>query len=132
MFESISRFQPQLLALLRIVAALIFLAHGVIKMFGFPGGAQPGPQDPLTFFWIAGLIEVVTGGLILIGLFTRPAAFIASGEMAVAYWMVHAPQSPFPAVNNGDAAILYCFVFLYLVAAGPGAFSVDGMRAKRT
>jgi putative oxidoreductase len=132
MFEGLARYQPQLLGILRIVTALIFLAHGVIKMFGFPEGAQPGAQDPFTFFWIAGLIEVVAGGLILVGLFTRPAAFIASGEMAVAYWMVHAPQSPFPAVNNGDAAILYCFIFLYLVAAGPGAFSVDGMRSKRS
>ena len=111
-------------------SGLIFLAHGLVKLFGFPAGAPPGPQPLASLFGIGAVIELVCGTLILLGLFTRPAAFLAAGQMAVAYWMFHAPQSPFPVVNNGDAAILYCFVFLYLVAAGPGAFSIDGMRSK--
>jgi putative oxidoreductase len=131
MFGGFSRYAPQLLGVLRIVAGLIFLAHGLVKVLGFPPGAEPGQQELLTLFGIGGLIELIAGALIMIGLFTRPAAFIAAGEMAVAYWMFHAPQSPYPVVNGGDAAILYCFVFLYLVAAGPGAFSVDGARRTR-
>ena len=131
MFDAASRYQPQLLGLLRIVAGLLFLAHGVVKLFGFPPGAMPGPQDPMTLLGIAGIIELVAGTLIMLGLFTRPAAFIAAGEMAVAYWMMHAPQGFYPVANQGDAAILYCFIFLYLVAAGPGAFSIDGVRSSR-
>lgn len=123
--DRLSRYEPTLLGILRIVAGLLFMAHGVIKLFGFPPGAQPGVQALGSLMGAAGLIELVAGGLIMLGLFTRPAAFIASGEMAVAYWMFHAPQSPFPAVNMGDAAILYCFLFLYLAAAGPGNFSLD-------
>ena len=131
MFGAMSRYQPQLLGLLRIVAGLLFLAHGVVKLFGFPPGAMPGVQDPMTLLGVAGIIELVAGALIMIGLFTRPAAFIASGQMAVAYWMMHAPQSPYPVANMGDAAILFCFIFLYFAAAGPGALSVDGARTKR-
>jgi putative oxidoreductase len=131
MFSAMSRYQPQLLGLLRIVAGLLFLAHGVVKMFGFPPGAMPGVQDPTTLLGVAGIIELVVGGLIVIGLFTRPAAFIASGEMAVAYWMMHGPQSPYPVLNMGEGAILFCFIFLYLAAAGPGAISIDGARTKR-
>jgi putative oxidoreductase len=116
-----------MLAVLRIVTGLLFLEHGTVKLFGFPDGAQPGPQHPMSFFWIAGLIELVTGALVTVGLFTRLAAFLASGEMAVGYWQSHFPQSFYPAVNGGDAAILFCFVFLYLVFSGPGAWSVDGM-----
>jgi putative oxidoreductase len=116
---------PRALALLRIVAALIFMEHGTQKLFGFPPSDNPGP--PLfSLFGLAGVLEVVGGILLLIGLFTRPVAFVLSGQMAVAYWMAHAPQSFYPALNGGDAAILYCFVFLYLVAAGPGAWSLDG------
>ncbi len=117
---------PRLLSLLRIVAALIFMVHGAQKLLGFPpmapGMAMP---EPFTLLWIGGVLELFGGLLLLIGLATRPVAFILSGEMAVAYWMFHAPQGPFPALNNGDAAILYCFVFLYLAAAGPGPWSVD-------
>ena len=131
MFATLSRYQPQLLGILRIVAGLLFLSHGLVKLIGFPPGAPPGMQDPLGFYGIAGIIELVTGVLIVLGFFTRPAAFIAAGEMAVGYWMVHAERSFFPVVNQGDAAILYCFLFLYLSAAGPGAFSVDGRRARR-
>ena len=125
---AITRWTPFAHAALRIVAGLLFLAHGVVKIFGCPPGAQPGVQQLTTLMGVGGLIELVCGILILIGLFTRPAALLASGEMAVAYWMFHAPQSPFPAVNQGDAAILFCFVFLYLFFAGPGPLSVDHAR----
>ena len=125
----IARRSPYALALLRIVSGLIFLAHGSQKFLSFPDGDNAGSgwalSNPGAF---AGIIELVTGVLITIGLFTRPAAFLASGTMAVAYWMAHAPQNAFPVNNGGDAAILYCFVFLYLVFSGPGAWSVDGMR----
>ena len=125
-----TRAAPVLLAVLRVVSGALFLAHGLIKVFGFPAGAQPGQQALLSLFGIGGLIEVVTGVLLIAGLLTRPAAFIASGQMAVAYWMFHAPASFFPAVNGGDAAILYAFIFLYIAAAGPGAFSVDGLLSR--
>jgi putative oxidoreductase len=127
----LSRWQPQLLALLRIVVALLFIEHATIKLLGFPPGGQPGLQATGSFLWIAGLIEMVTGLLVLAGLFTRPAAFLAAGEMAVAYWMIHAKMSPFPAVNMGEGAILFCFVFLYLAAAGAGAWSIEGARERR-
>ena len=119
------------LALLRIVSGLIFLEHGTQKFLGFPAGQMAGGGFPLDNPGaFAGIVELVAGLLITIGLFTRPAAFIASGTMAVAYWMAHAPQNPFPVNNMGDAAVLYCFVFLYLVFAGPGSWSVDGMRRR--
>ena len=121
------RYAPLLLGLLRIVAGLLFLSHGLVKLFGFPPGAQPGPQALFTMFGIGGVIELVAGTLIALGLFTRVAAFVASGEMAVAYWMFHAPNGFYPAANGGDAAILYCFLFLYLVAAGPGALALDNL-----
>ena len=131
MFSSFARYQPQLLGILRIVAGLLFLSHGLVKLFGFPPGTPPGQQELMSLFGLGGVIELVAGTLIMIGLFTRPAAFIAAGEMAVAYWMFHfAPDTPYPVGNGGDASILYCFFFLYLVAAGPGAFSVDGSRAR--
>ena len=131
MNQSLSRYSPQLLAALRVVTGLLFLAHGLVKVAGFPEGAQPGQQALLSLFGVGGVIELVAGLLILLGLFTRPAAFLAAGEMAVAYWMFHAPKSPFPAVNQGDAAILFCFIFLYLVAAGPGAFALDNRLARK-
>ena len=123
---------PRVLAALRIIAALLFLEHGLVKVLGFPAGAAPGQQALLSFFGIAGLIETVGGVLMLIGLFTRPVAFLMAGEMAIGYFMVHAPGSFFPAINGGDAAILFCFVFLYLFAAGPGAWSIDEMRAGKS
>ena len=126
----LSRWQPQLLAVLRIVVALLFLEHALIKLLGFPPGGKPGLQDVGSFLWIAGVIELVTSLFVLLGLFTRAAAFVAAGEMAVAYWMVHAKMGLYPAVNMGEGAILFCFVFLYLAAAGPGAWSVDSARMK--
>jgi putative oxidoreductase len=124
------RYGPHALSLLRIVAALIFLLHGSSKILGFPASEMGAPPVG-SLFWVGGLLELVGGLLLLIGLFSRPVAFVLSGEMAVAYWMVHAPQSTFPMINGGDAAILYCFVFLLIAAAGPGPWSVDSsMRRK--
>ncbi|MES2000691.1 MAG: DoxX family protein [Pseudomonadota bacterium] len=113
------------LGLLRIVSALLFIEHGTSKLVGFPPfttGALPALG---TLPWIGGVIELVGGLLVLLGFLSRPAAFILSGEMAVAYWMFHAPKSTFPINNGGDAAILFCFVFLYIAAAGAGDWSVD-------
>lgn len=127
-FSSLSRYSPHLLALLRVFTGLLFLAHGLVKLFGFPAGAQPG-QVPLIGLMGAGaIIELVTGTLIVLGLFPRPAAIVAAGQMAVAYWMFHAPSGFYPILNGGELAILYCFIFLYLAAAGPGAFSLDRER----
>jgi putative oxidoreductase len=126
----LGRWQPQLLAILRIVVGLLFFEHALIKLLGFPPGGKPGLQEVGSFLWIAGVIELVTSVLVLLGLFTRPAAFVAAGEMAVAYWMVHAKMGFYPAVNMGEGAILFCFVFLYIAAAGPGAWSVDGARLR--
>ena len=120
---------PRMLSVLRIVAALLFLAHGTQKLLGFP--ASDFAPEVLSLPWIAGVLEIVGGAALVLGLFTRPAAFVLSGEMAVAYWMAHAPQSPFPVLNGGDAAILFCFVFLYLVFAGPGPWSLDALRSGR-
>ena len=124
-------YAPIAHGLLRIVSGLLFLFHGLVKIFGFPPGAQPGQVPPLSLMGVAGAIELVCGTLIMIGLFSRTAAFIAAGEMAVAYWMFHAPQGLYPVANNGDGAILYCFIFLFIAASGPGAWSVDGMRQTR-
>ena len=124
--DFLAPWAPVLLSVLRIVSALIFIEHGTAKLLGFPSSDMMPPVGSL--FWFGGVLELVGGALLLLGLFTRPVAFILSGEMAVAYWMVHAPQSPYPMINNGDAAILYCFVFLYIAAAGPGPWSLDGRR----
>jgi putative oxidoreductase len=122
-FTWLSRWQPQLLAILRIVTGLLFLEHGLSKFFAFP---VPFPVHPLTTVLIvAGVIECVAGVLITIGLFTRIAAFIASGEMAIGYFMMHFPNGFWPLANKGEGAILFCFVFLYIAAAGPGAWSLD-------
>src|SRR5262249_23360598 len=120
---------PRLLSVLRIVAALLFFEHGTTKLLGFPPSDHSGVPF-LSLAWVAGLIELVGGALLIPGIFTRCVAFVLSGEMAFAYWMAHAPKSPFPVANGGDAAILYCFVFLYLAAAGGGPWSVDALRRK--
>jgi putative oxidoreductase len=122
---------PFTLAALRVTAGALFLAHGLVKVIGFPAGAQPGVQPLLSLFGIAGIVEVVTGVLLIAGLFTRLAAFVASGQMAIGYWLVHAPLSSYPAVNGGDAAILFSFIFLHIAAVGSGAFSLDGLLSGR-
>jgi putative oxidoreductase len=127
---NVARFAPHALAVLRIVAAALFLAHGLVKLVGFPAGAPPGEQPLATLLGLAAVVETVTGTLMLLGLFTRSAALIASGEMAVAYWLFHAPRSFYPAVNGGDAAILFCFAFLYIAVAGPGVLSLDSLRER--
>jgi putative oxidoreductase len=123
-FERLNAYQPYALAALRIITALLFIEHGTMKLFAFP--IPQGAGGPLsTIALIAALLEVIGGLGILVGFLTRPIAFILSGEMAVAYFMAHFPHGFFPAVNGGGEAILYCFVFLFLVFAGAGAFSVD-------
>jgi len=122
---------PRILSILRIVAALLFFEHGTSKLLGFPPSDHSGPEV-LSLSWIAGALELVGGALLIVGLFTRPVAFILAGEMAFAYWMAHAPKSAFPLLNGGDSAILYCFVFLYLAFAGGGAWSLDALRRRRS
>lgn len=123
-------WSPRLLSVLRIIAALLFMEHGLMKLFHFPA-AQPGVPDPLpTLLMAAAWIEVVGGALLALGLFTRPVAFLCAGEMAVAYFIGHATKTFWPALNGGDAAILFCFVFLYISAAGGGAWSADALRGR--
>ena len=122
---------PVMLSILRIVTGLIFLEHGTQKFLSFPAGEAAGAGWALGHpGHYAGIVELVCGALIALGLFTRPAAFLASGTMAVAYWLAHAPQNFFPVNNMGDAAILYCFVFLYFVFAGAGPISIDAARSR--
>lgn len=133
-FDRLTPYMPIVLALLRIVAALLFIEHGTQKFFDFPPSGRPAPAGGMPpELIIAGCIEIVGGLLVLVGLFTRYAAFIMSGEMAVAFWTQHVPRagSVFPLQNFGEAAVLFCFIFLFLVFAGPGAFSLDGWRAGR-
>ncbi|HTU12094.1 MAG TPA: DoxX family protein [Allosphingosinicella sp.] len=121
----------QALALLRIMTALLFIAHGLQKYFGFPVPGPFGLAAPLSLMGVAGALELVGGSLVLIGLLTRPSAFILCGMMAFAYFIGHAPRGFLPIVNQGEAAILFCFIFLLLSAAGPGAWSLDRLRAER-
>jgi putative oxidoreductase len=114
---------PHALGIVRIAAALIFLEHGTQKLLGFPAGEHAG-VNPFSIYGAAGALEIVGGLLLLFGLFTRPVAFILSGQMAVAYWFFHAKSDFFPSNNGGDAAILYCFLFLLFVFTGPGRFSL--------
>lgn len=126
MFTGLSQYSPQALAVLRIVTALLFIEHGTQKLLDFPPSAMPAAEGGMaTLMLVAGILETFGGLLILIGLLTRPVAFVLSGMMAVAYFMAHAPQGFYPVNNMGDAAILFCFVFLYLVFAGPGAWAID-------
>ncbi|MBR0673106.1 DoxX family protein [Neoroseomonas soli] len=125
----LDRWAPYALGVLRIVAALIFFEHGTQKLLGFPAGPNGGGGPALfSIYGIAGIVEIVGGALLVVGLRVRPVAFVCSGLMAAAYWMAHAPRSPYPVLNGGDAAILYSFVFLYLVFAGGGAFALDNRR----
>ena len=116
-------FTPAMLSVLRIVSGLIFLEHGTAKFLHFPHLAQLPAVGSMG--WYGGILELFGGVLLLLGLWSRPVALLLSGEMAVAYWYSHFPRSPFPAINGGDAAILFCFVFLYIVFAGPGPWSLD-------
>lgn len=120
---------PRMLSVLRIMVGLLFMEHGLGKLFGFPAWptAHGGPAL-FTLLWFAGVIEAGGGLLLALGLFTRPAAFLMSGEMAMGYFMSHFPRGFFPLLNGGDAAVLYCFVFLYLFVAGGGAWSLDRLR----
>lgn len=126
-FGRFSAYQPQLLSVLRIMAALLYLAHGTQKILGFPA-SEKGMPVLMSLSGVSGLIELVGGVLLAVGFLTRPVAFILSGHMAFAYFIAHAPRDFYPVNNGGDAAILFCFVFLYFVAAGPGPWSVDGAR----
>jgi len=127
-----SRWGLYLQSVLRMVAALIFLQAGTMKLFAWPAGMPPdnSTAELMSQVGIAGVLEVFGGGLLLLGLFTRPVAFILSGEMAVAYFQFFAGQSLWPVVNNGVAPALYCFVWLYFSAAGAGPWSLDAMREK--
>ena len=123
---------PRLRSVLRMAAAFMFILAGTMKLFAFPIGMPPdnGTAQPMTQVWIGGVLEAFGGLLMLIGLFTRPVAFLLAGEMAVAYFQFHAPQSFYPIINHGEAAVLYCFIWLYISAAGPGPWSVDAMRSR--
>jgi len=123
-------YAPKVLSLLRIVAGLMFIQHGTQKIFGFPAPAR-GPFEIMSQMGIGGVLELVGGVLIVLGLFTRPVAFILSGMMAVAYFQFHGTSSLYPLVNGGELAALYCFVFLYLSFAGPGAWAVDTLTGGR-
>ena len=118
----LTKFAPQILGVTRIIVGLLFLEHGLMKLAGFP--APMGAHLP-PLIMAAGTIETVGGVLITLGLFSRIAAFITSGEMACAYFIAHFPRGVYPAQNGGDAAVLFCFIFLYLAAAGPGAFAIN-------
>lgn len=123
MVDFMKRYDEQAYALMRIVAGLLFLWHGTSKLLGFPVPVPSGA--PALVLYIGGPIELVGGVLVMLGLFTRPAAFLCSGFMAAAYWIAHGTKALFPLVNGGELAALYCFVFLFLAAAGGGAWSVD-------
>lgn len=129
MFSKLTAQQPIALSVLRIITGLLFLQHGTQKILGFPAG-QYGKPELFSLFGLGGLLELVGGVLIIIGLFTRPVAFVLSGMMAVAYWMYHAPSAFLPISNGGELAIMFCFAFLYFVFAGGGKWSLDAARAK--
>jgi putative oxidoreductase len=126
--DRLYRLAPYVLSLVRIIVGLLFLEHGMSKLIGFPLG---GPTRELfTLGWYSGSIELVAGALLTLGLATRLAAFVASGEMAFAYFISHAPRGFFPMLNGGDAAILYCFIFFYLVFAGGGPLALDALKSR--
>ena len=127
-----SRWSPYLLSVLRIVAAFTFITHGTQKLFAFPVLELRNPVPLLSLFGVAGALELVGGSLLLLGLFTRPVAFLLSGEMAVAYFVAHASRSFWPILNGGEVVVLFCFLWLFLAAAGPGPWSLDALRAPDT
>ena len=123
----LSAWAPQVLSMLRIAAALLFMQHGTMKLLDFPSTGEPNKTALMSLSGVAGTLELFGGALLLVGLFTRPVAFILSGMMAVAYFMAHAPRDFFPILNGGELAALYCFVFFYFVFAGGGAWSLDAL-----
>ena len=125
----LDKWSPLLLSALRFVTGFLYIWHGTSKYFHYP--MDMGHITPLSLFGLAGILEIVGGGLLILGLFTKPAAFILSGQMAVAYFMFHAPQGFMPLVNHGEDAVLFCFIFLYIAAAGAGPLSLDAMLRKR-
>ena len=125
----LDNLQEPVYALFRIISGFLFIWHGTQKFFNFPIDYPYGPLNPMST--AAGTIEIVAGILIMIGLFTRPAAFIASGMMAVGYWMVHGMQTFFPIANGGELAILFCFGFLFIATRGAGIWGVDSLRANK-
>lgn len=135
--EALNKYQPQALAVLRIVTALCFMAHGTQKLFGFPASQMGGTVELFSLMGLAGVLEVFGGLAILLGFFTRPVAFILAGQMAYAFWFVHVPMmgqgNIIPVANGGDGAVLFCFVFLYLVFSGAGAWSLDeALKSRRS
>ena len=126
MENMLGRFRPHIYALLRMAAGLLFFLHGLPKLFG--GFGRPAPVELMSQMGLAGIIEVIGGALIGLGLFTSPVAFLASGQMAVAYFQAHAPRGLWPIMNGGELAALFCFVFLYFAAAGSGKWSIDSIR----
>ncbi len=119
----LSKYSPHILGVVRIVVGLLFLEHGLMKIVGFPAPMGHGPLPPMIM--AAGIIELLGGALLILGLFSRIAAFVCSGEMAFAYFLAHFPKGIYPAMNGGEDAILFCFIFLYLAAAGPGSFAIN-------
>ena len=126
--DRITKYSPEALSIVRIVVGLLFLEHGTSALLGFPQPTHVAPEF-MTLIWVQRVLELLGGLLVVVGLFTRPAAFVLAGDMAVAYFMVHAPKSFFPMINGGDAAILFCFIFLFIFVAGPGRWSVDNQVA---
>lgn len=129
METTLASWTPRVLSLLRFMSGLLLLQHGTQKILSFPPSGRPAVEIA-SLTGVSGLIELVCGVLLVLGLFSRPAAFIASGFTAVAYFMVHAPQNFFPIINGGELAALYCFVFFYLFFAGPGPWSLDAQLKK--
>ncbi|TAK53155.1 MAG: DoxX family protein [Bacteroidetes bacterium] len=127
-----SPWAQRMQSILRIVASAMYILAGTMKIFAFPEGMPPdgSTAEVMSQIWIGGVLEIVCGGLLLPGLFTRPAAFLMAGQMAVAYFQFHAPQGFFPTMNGGVSAVLYCFIWLYFWAAGAGPWSVDALRKK--
>lgn len=136
MFNRLSTWAPQILGITRILAGAIFICSGALKLFGAFGGMPPGMQIPWYIYWIAGPIEFFGGILLMIGLFTRPVAFLSSGLMAAAYFKGHAFGTGsfvfWPILNHGETALLLCWLWLYIAAAGPGAFAVDNLWRRKT
>lgn len=131
MIEALAAWKPRALSVLRIITGLMIIEHGMAKLIGFPVVPSFANLQPLSLLGAAGFIELIGGALLIVGLWTQPAAFIVCGEMAVAYFMVHAPKSFFPLINGGTLAIAYCFACLYLSTAGAGPWSLDAMMKRK-